>query len=48
MKDFAISPSECGSHRWRVVACDDKNDVAECRLCGKQTIMACTFNEEFS
>lgn len=29
------------NHDWRIVACDGRTDVAECRNCGKQEITSC-------
>jgi len=34
-------------HRWRTIACDNEHDVDECRVCGRQQVFRCNFDEEF-
>lgn len=35
-------------HSWRTVACNDELDVIECRLCGRQQVAKCNFDEDFA
>jgi hypothetical protein len=36
------------NHVWRTVACNDEQDVVECRRCGRQRLAACNFDEDFA
>lgn len=38
---------DCRQHRWRTIACDNEHDVDECRVCGRQQVFPCNFDEEF-
>ena len=41
--------SVCGFvHKWRTVACNSERDVVECSICGKQTVCACDFDDEYA
>jgi hypothetical protein len=43
-----ISPCPRPNHIWRVILCDDPDDVVECAKCGKQRVAKCDFDEEYS
>ena len=44
-----LKPGPCShSHGARTIACDNVLDVIECPDCGKQSVVACNFDEEFS
>lgn len=36
------------THAWRTLVCIDGEDVVECYNCGKQDIVRCNFDEEYS
>lgn len=41
--------NNCGyNHNWRTIVCDNENDVCECSICGKQKVMICNFDDDFS
>lgn len=35
-------------HIWRVVVCDDPDDIVECRKCGLQAVTKCDFDDEYA
>ena len=43
-------PDKCPgfNHSWRVIACNDVEDVVECSHCGRQKLARCNFDEEFA
>jgi len=39
----------CSHERgWRTIVCNKEKDVCECPLCGRQRIMRCNFDEEYT
>ena len=41
---------DAGPHhcRWRVLFCNNEQDVCECSVCGRQDVFRCDFDEEFA
>ena len=42
-------PGPCShAQGWRTIVCDGNKDVCECSFCGKQRVMRCNFDDEYS
>lgn len=35
------------NHHWRTILCHNGTDVRECSKCGRQTVTACNFDDDY-
>jgi hypothetical protein len=45
-----VKPGLCPgfNHEWRVLFCNNAEDVVECYRCGAQDVTACNFDDDFA